>query len=502
MLTNLEERFDVIKESLSAHPINNKKNRQKYLGYLDELLLEYGCLKEQLFEEMNVRYEKLYVKNTDIDFSKFDDKKSRYNDIFNVLNERNTPYEKIGLDRCLFKLTHFYQENFEDLNLNIMAIVDCFRKVGIILTSKDFNFNPYVVEYMSCFFEKFKGSNELKELFDKLYWKCPNIIFYIALNFKHLYYKNEKIFLSYYQCEAKNIMRSSSYDKLLSDYRELIKRQVIKDDNIGVIISKLLSKEYNLKDYSKQMKDTYYGSFTSDKVDFDNVIKLYNSLYEYSGYIENKYIIEKFKKMYAEKDKYKNIYKNTLKEISKIESEIVKLNRKYNFCKKYFNNIDKLEDILLELNQKLELVRVKYDELDNNKFLDKISLLGDSTTYLDILELTNSYYLNVRKIIKDEFNNISEIEINNKIRDLVCFLEFSNLNILNNIKIKEEVDIALVISDRYKLLNFNISKDSISNNVIGLMDNIVKLKRIKIIEESNITYDELVFLCMVNELRS
>ena len=53
MLTNLEERFDVIKESLSVHPINNKKNRQKYLGYLDELLLEYGRLKEQLFEEVN-----------------------------------------------------------------------------------------------------------------------------------------------------------------------------------------------------------------------------------------------------------------------------------------------------------------------------------------------------------------------------------------------------------------------------------------------------------------
>ena len=355
---------------------------------------------------------------------------------------------------------------------------------------------------MHLFLVEHKNNNKLKELFDRIYWECPNIIFYIALNFRCLYYKNEKIFLSYYQLKEKNILKEKNNESIKKEYATLIYKIETKDDNITIITNKLLTREYNLKDYSKQMELTYYTSLTSKEVEISNILKLYNSLYEYKGYLESEFVIEKIKKLYEEKDKYKNAYKINLKEIAKIESKIIKLNNKYNFYKKYFNNENKLEHILLEINKQLEQARTKYDELDNNKFYDKISTLTVNTSYFDILSLANSYYLNIRKIIKEEFNENDEEAINDKINSLDKFLDSSNLNILRNIKIKECIDIALVISDRYKLLNLNISKDNISNNYAMLIDYITKLKRIDIINKSDITYEELQFLCEVNEIRS
>ena len=69
-----------------------------------------------------------------------------------------------------------------------------------------------------------------------------------------------------------------------------------------------------------------------------------------------------------------------------------------------------------------------------------------------------------------------------------------NLNILKNIKIKESVDISLVISDRYKLLNLNITKDDIENNITNLMDTLEKLEISNIINNSPVTIEELLFL--------
>lgn len=499
MLNDLEVRINSVKEFLATLPKNNKKNRQKYIDYLNDLVLEFSDFKDSLYKEINARYEGLVINGDDIDFYLIDEKILKYRDIFNNLNKWNTPYEKIGLDRCIFRLTHFYQDDFDNLNEGIGECVECFKKVGLTLKGVDFNHSCYVREYMCLFLNGVRTDRELRELFDKLYWQCPNIIFYIALNFRYLYYKNEKKFINYYHIMGTNILKDTTYDKLRDEYRDLVYKRETKDDNIAIIIQKLLAKEYNLKDYSKQMENSYYSHLTSSKVDFSNVCKLYNSLIEYSGYLECKYIIDKFKKLYDEKDKYKNMYKNTLKEIFKLESIIIKLNKKYEFQRRYFGNSNKLNTILLNIGDTLELVRSKYDELDVAKFYDKISTMDDNISYYDILELVCSYYLNIRKIIKEEYD-ISDDDVNIKIRDIERLLDRSNLNILWNIKIRENIDIALVISDRYRLLNFNVSEDSISNNSEMLIDCITKLKRIEIINNSKISYEELAFLCRAREI--
>ena len=63
------------------------------------------------------------------------------------------------------------------------------------------------------------------------------------------------------------------------------------------------------------------------------------------------------------------------------------------------------------------------------------------------------------------------------ITELDEFLKNPYNNIINNITILEENDIAMIIKDRYKLLNFNVDKEDFNekkiNNLISLLENIV-----------------------------
>ena len=58
-----------------------------------------------------------------------------------------------------------------------------------------------------------------------------------------------------------------------------------------------------------------------------------------------------------------------------------------------------------------------------------------------------------------------------------------NNNIINNVTLLEENDIAMIIKDRYKLLNFNIEKEDFSakntNNLIKTLENIIIARNIE-----------------------
>ena len=66
------------------------------------------------------------------------------------------------------------------------------------------------------------------------------------------------------------------------------------------------------------------------------------------------------------------------------------------------------------------------------------------------------------------------------ITELDEFLKNPYNNIINNITILEENDIAMIIKDRYKLLNFNVDKEDFNekkiNNLILFMYNSLEFK--------------------------
>ena len=80
-------------------------------------------------------------------------------------------------------------------------------------------------------------------------------------------------------------------------------------------------------------------------------------------------------------------------------------------------------------------------------------------------------------------NKITQEKIDELIKELDEFLKSPYNNIINNVTILEENDIAMIIKDRYKLLNFNIEKEDFSakntNNLIKTLENIIIARNIE-----------------------
>ena len=78
-------------------------------------------------------------------------------------------------------------------------------------------------------------------------------------------------------------------------------------------------------------------------------------------------------------------------------------------------------------------------------------------------------------IVKKTNKDITQDEIDNFIKEFKENVSSPYFTIINNIKILEEKDIALIIKDRYRLLNFNIEKGDISeDNLDNILSDLEK----------------------------
>lgn len=495
MNKELAVKIDSIKEVLSNMPQNNKKNISKIIEYIDSLINEYQEDLDNILTELKSRYESILKRVSNNSNKKDDSIFLKYKENKLLFNKFNTPYEKISLDKCVYKLLHFYKNDFENVNKYIKDAIDCFSKVGIKLNYKDFNYSPYTSLYMKKFLD---NDSDLKKFFDDVYWKCPNIIFHIALNIRFLYYKYEKNFNKYYENKKKELLSNNNSEEIDNEYIN----NFYENEKIDIynLINLFFDKKYDIKDFSFEKYEKYKLNFSDSDIEDDSLRQLYESLLEYNGYKEYKFIIENLKKLYLDKDKYKESYKNTLKEIKKIESKIFTINKKIKNCDKFIKNNRKKELLLIQLNQEIDNILKKYDEFDNNKFLNKIYMLDDSVSYYELLLFSLSYYNNLREFIKKEFSNISDEEIEEKISSLEKFLFHPSKKILKNVFIKDEVDLALIILDKYLLLKIKITKDDIDNNSQNLINIIEKITIINAINNSNISYEEIEFLILVKKI--
>lgn len=494
MKNELSQEFNSLKEALEIMPKNNKKNKAKYLEYINDKLETYQSLEKNILKEINIRANKIY--NSSVSTSFNDKSLDKIKEEIDIQNEWNTPYEKSKLDYYIYEIIHFYKDDFTNLNEDIFKAIQIFSKVGIKLEKKDFNYGPYTSIYMECFLENIDNikSDKLQKCFNEIYWKCPNIIFHISLNFRYLYYHYEKKFIKYY------INKKNTSLELKNTYLEKYNQE--KENKIktkGNIIHLFLKEELDIKSYSKEKEEEYINTFIDKKESTKPIFGLYNCLIEYQFYLEIKFLIDDFLKNYQEKDKIKDIYKNLLKEIKKEEKKLFKKEKKYQFLLK-IKKEEKAEMVLLEINELLDCLKEKYYLLDYNKVKEKISLMNDNITYYEILEFLLSYYIYTRKLFEDNMEESNNDEINKAIKNAQDKLISIKYQLLNNITVKEEVNIPRVIVDHYRLINFKITDNDITANLSNLIDLIIKLQIIEYMKELKLDYSDILFLVNVNKL--
>lgn len=509
-LKEVLEKIDVEKEILSTLPKNNMKNKEKYIEKIIELKKQYEQYEEKIEKIFNKRYKKLIdVKQTN-DIENLKHRLATIGDSMYILNDEMTSYEKMGLDKIIYKIGRYYKDNLENINKQIQEAINKFEKIGIKLGLSDFNYSIYVEQYMKVFFDEKEIANslKLKNAFEEVYWKCPDLIIHIELNIRNIYLKKQSQIDKYYEKEKNEILKKweKTPAQILNSYMEI---SMLKMEKVGcdknILLEKFLKGQLNINDYTdEKIQANYLKMISSEKLKENeeevqrSIFEFLNSLKEYKNYLYFKYIIDDIKKHYTQRESYKKIYEDTKKKIDVEEKKLKKLNKKQSKRGLFFKKTNELKQTV-EQNQIITEIKKMYRELDLNKFYNRIyARLGENSTIYDVLNLASCYYNYLTNCIIENNKTITQEKIDEQIQNLQKFLKNPYNNIINNLTISDEKDIALIIKDRYKLLSFNIEKEDFSSKsvdgLITTLENIIISSNLKKADINVKEVEELIIL--------
>ncbi len=524
---NFDQYISTNKEVLSVLPVNTKKNVTKYLETVDNLLQDAKKINKDIFNAINERYEKIIdiVENSKI--SELSKNIESIRDV-EVFNELNTSYEKLGFDKINNCLDCFSEGNLDTVNVNIKLFLQKFEDFGIVLSEDDFNYSQYTNEYMKVFLRETVDGNlnsaKLKEKFDAIYWKCPDIVSHIELNLRYLYNANSKKIEKILKDRNESILKSMSLDKngLVKRYFELNEELInLKKIDSSNILEKFVSGEWKSKDfsekemlalYTKLCSINYYSASTERQIEIDKTFgNLLYTLQEYKTYKKYKYIIDDLKERCKKKDSFKEEHDNKIKEIHKKEQELLKENENHKKLLKRKSNPlfiffkKKLERKIYEFpvasNSLIMEIHKLYKELDNSEVNLRIAeFVDDSCTIKYMFKIAISFYTYAYNLVKEHYKNDPDVDIVEELQELIDFINQPYKVMLNNINLVEEPKITSIISNKYKVLNISIEPEDLEDNLETLLEDVERIVNNNNIARSGLKMSDIEFIETVKPL--
>ena len=528
-LEYIEEDTKSKKTLFSTMPVNTKTNRRKFNKKIDSVKETYQTYKEQVEKYLTVKsksFDILDTRNTEAI-------QNEINDLENIkvlLNPINTYFEKMNFDDLFYQISNYKDFNFVSLNKIISEFINKFELVNIRLTKDDFDYTFYVNEFMTSFLEtrslKSKNYDHITEIFEKIYWENPDLIFHIELNFRKLIKKHERKFINYIKGlqDEKTKLFNYNYQTVINKLKDLYtKLEDEGKENITDIINLSKNGTIDVNHFfeDSKVRNTAYTSLMLDSLNIENekaLSKFYDSLEklkinveEYSNYVKYAPLILDFKKKYLSK-KLEDINKNELsKKLKELESSISKEERNLNkINKKIMRSKGKVfrpkESELKALKfESLKIAKKLYEMYQNltkEYFNSKVyQVLNNSFSINDFLNLYYSFDYYKKEAIKESY----DIETHNQLMeysdDFDIFAMNPNNVIVCSVMSFDEVSISKVIMNKYRLLNININEENLyPENVPELIERINLVLRIKALEESKLDVEKLWFMVQVDKL--
>lgn len=482
-LEDFNQDVETAKEVLSSMPINNAKNLALYLNKVKELKEEYTSYKDEVFNEIKKRSAKYLTYKPSDRLELVRKELLDYKDL-GLFNPINTPFEKMGFDTLLYSLTHYYKNDLSSVNNDIKEALEKFELVGVTLTEKDFVYSNYARKYIKELLKD--DSNErMKDVFEDLHWKCPDVISHIETSLRILFDKNIKSFENYLNERKKEILIDNlSYEDYLLKRTNLSKELFdLENYEESAIVNKFMEGSLMLNDYNVVSVNKCYSRFLGDNCDV-NLGKQKNSdfknllfnLEEFKGYLKYSYILDDVKVKNAEKASHQGEVAKISKEINAIVAELAKLTDEVNegttkgflFFKK---KID-IEKHYLTINEKVKELDLKYEEYDKAIVFDKMNtFITETSSVYDVFKFVYSFKGYLRSCIKAHEEDVDIKKIKRIVKDFDEFLSNPNLNILKNVKFSVDSDVAMILIDHYKLLEINIKQENLT---LEMIDELIK----------------------------
>lgn len=533
LVKDIEKQIDTDKEVISVLPRNGIKAIKTLLETISEMTEKYEHANEMLLKDIENRYNELTTVEGNQEIPKIEDEILKYDGAVKDTDMRSS-FEKMGLDRVVYNVNGYYKSNLERLNRELIDCVKQFEKVGIKLIADDFNISEYAKEYMGVLLqEAYEGqinSEKIKDAFEKVYWKCSEVVSHLYANIRYIYDIHEAEIDKFYENKSEEILQRfhSTAEQVEDKKAELIKqKKKLEDIDNKIILNKFYTGSLNINDYKEDNYKRIYLELTSkdvselteaEKAEMDeNIEKLDNNLSEYSKYSEYRFLVdgvltireEELKRIQANKDKKvkETEYELVKDNIKKITAEIFKINGKLDkpqkgLFKRKDSNDKKNSAVILQRNNLVLELKKLYMNLDDEIMKQKIMQNVDETSsLLDVLKLASNYYGFMARAMIKKNEEITDKEIGEMAKDIRNFINFSNFTVINYIKISDTKDLAVIIKDKYKLFGMQVSKENFQeDNIEDLIKRVKIIANYNNIQKSKFSIEDLEYITTVKEM--
>ena len=511
-MNEFNELMERDRKTIDEFKLNIAKGTKKVIkDFHDNAVKEKNALVDKKIEEYNTilgdiktildnRKNALIPQKSSVDYNNI---KNEIGDIKKKLiytNEFSKPVDKLGLNYIFSRFSNVDDNNLNEINSLIKMFIDTFNAARINLKLDDFNYSLYTRIYMKAYLENLNNENfyeVMKETFEKIYWLCPNLVMHIKLCLKEIYNRNEKTLISY----INNLkIDKNMYNNYCSSINNLT--AAINMDAYGLCEDFLTGKKVPL-DYTPNSAvrlknfDKFLIGKTSDELSGEELEKFYSDIEDLGYLVEElksynyfKVFIDDAVKRYKNKDSYKNVTKSKLKDITKIDGERKKYVNNILPHKTLFKYVDNTgnEELIFKMSDAIKRIIVEdkvYEEDINNDRI--VETLNDTSTYLDVIKLISanySYFSLLIPLIKEEIDE-------DKLYDKLLEYAYNPHNTFSaDTNMLSTDDIIETISNKYKLLNINVTKDDL-NDLESLTNNINYILTVRNIEKLNIKFEDL-----------
>ena len=489
MKSELEKHYEELKDVLAVLPTNTKANKKKKTQILEDEEKQNNNNISLTLDEIKRRISPLdsLQKNTEIEAMV-----NKLNTYYEDTDTKaySSPYEKMHLDFYLYNLKVSSKENLKDVNMYLRKILKAFESAGFTLTKEDFDLSKYATEYMD-FIILGKDEEALKEKFEDIYWKFPELINTIVINVQSIYIRNEKRlqkFFDEYNKKVDEALKKEDVQQNIIEYNKRLKRIVHTDPYI--IFNNFKEGKWSVNTFSKNNIDSKINKyFTEGNYSFDALIDLSKILFEYYLMVKYSFLLNDMKERIGKKDEYKTSKATAIDKIEKIEKKLISLIKASN-RKGIFKKND--EKWLFEYNETLKELIENYETLDNECFNDLINkVLQSDSTILEVLRLVSSHYLYfLNETLKVKEANVEEI--NKEFETLREDVNYKEFKMINSIALLDEKQMKEVISNKYKLEGININLDDLEEaNIEKTMSDINEIIRYENILASGLKIEDI-----------
>jgi len=413
---------------------------------------------------------------------------------------------KLKLDFIISSINE--NTSLDELNISIKKFIDKLKEIGITLTINDFKYTMFTEQYMSSYLKNYKFNN-MKEIFEDIYFNCPDIKLQLKMcliNIINIYKKKIDLYVKNYTTSLfeKNEINSSDVFYKYKSLRNSIGSTMAKDEyyNTKIFLDDKLKIGDYLEDSAARSKN--FNTFTTNydlldeygKNSYNNAtMGLYLTLNELKKYYNYEFIIEDLLKRYKEKDSAKTNFMSKKKELDKEEANRQKIYKEYLkasgigfFAKK--DNIKK-KNTMLKMNEEIKKLKSLYDEYNDLEITYNLNRLSESASIYDLFMISLSSFSFIEKMFTTN-ENFNKNDLYSNVDDYFKFIFNPNNDFLRETNALVEYNLTNIISEKYKLLDLNVTEESINkDNIDATLDILRYINLIQNISKSNISLNTI-----------